>query len=189
MRFAVLQQKSLIPLLYLAALCIGIFSPLRAFAQEPAESIVQPPQPPAVLPPPRTITAPIPESRPERAVDLFWLDDNNQLCIDTIKVTLGRITIPRNTPVNVSVRISRKCNDRAKNAPVPVSATLSTRAGQKSGPSQTVKPEGSAFTFSTSFPYTGNWTVTVVNKFDGDEKHTVSVPIRVVSEAAAQNAN
>lgn len=159
--------------------CAGLLIPFSVCAQnsndEAASAAI-------VVPEPRTITAALPEKAPERVVELFSFDESDHICIDTYKLSLSRTVIVRNTPVTARVRISRKCDGKGKSAPVPESAVMSTRSGGKSGPSDSLKPESSSFAFTVSFPYAGNWQVTVVNKFAGEETTTVSVPVKVLAE-------
>ena len=135
-----------------------------------------------IVPEPRTITAALPQKAPERVVELFSLNESEQICIDSYKLSLGRSVVVRNTPVTVRVRISRKCDDKGKPAPVPESAVMTTRNGNKQGPSETLKPDGASFSFTLSFPNAGNWQITVVNKYAGDETTTVSLPVTVLAE-------
>lgn len=147
-----------------------------------AEPTSQLPPPNYVVPAPRTITATLPPKAPEKLVELYWHDEAGHICVDAFRLSVGQTTILRNTPVTARVRISRKCDDRTLNAPTPISATMSTRAGQKSGPSQTIKPDGTSFAFNLTFPYAGQWQITVVSKYDGGENYTVSVPVKVLAE-------
>ena len=135
-----------------------------------------------VVPEPRTITAALPQKAPERVVELYWYSDEGHICVDTYKVTLSRTDVVKNNPVSVRVRISRKCDGRAKAAPVPIKAVCSTRIGQKTGSSETLQPGSAAFAFTVTFPSAGNWFVTVVNHYVGNETHTVTVPVHVLAE-------
>lgn len=135
-----------------------------------------------VIPEPRTITAPLPQKAPERVVELYWYHDDGLVCVDTYKVTLSRTVIVKNIPVSARVRISRQCDGRSKPAPIPVQAVCSTRLGQKMYTSETLVPGSASFAFQVSFPLAGQWMLTVVNHYDGNETHTVTVPVSVLAE-------
>ena len=144
--------------------------------------VVQADGEPIDIPEPWTITAALPQKAPERVVEIYWYSEEGSICIDTYKLTLSRSVIVKNTPVAVRMRISRKCDDRAKTAPVPVRAVCSTRMGQKSGSSETLEPGSASFAFNVTFPSAGNWVVSVVSYYDGNETHTVTVPVHVLAE-------
>jgi len=163
-------------------LATGLLFPFYTFAQDSDVAA----QAAIVVPPPRTITAAIPPKAPERVVELYFFDADNHICVDTYKLSLGRSVIVKNTTINAKLRISRKCDDKVKNAPVPDSAVVSTRIGNKSGSSQTIKPDGPAIAFTTTFPSAGNWQLTVVSKYPGGENHTVTLPVSVLAEAPVQ---
>ncbi len=193
MRFPLFQSQKLI---LTSILSVGLL-PFSTFAcaqdadapQIDAESLSTLPPPDYVVPPPRTITADLPQKNPEKVVDIFWHDDENHVCVDTFKLSLSRSTIIRNTTVSARVRISRKCDDRTKNAPAPLAATMTTRSGQKSGPSETLNQPGVAFAYSLAFPTAGAWQLTVVVKYENNENYTVTVPVHVLAEppVAVQN--
>ncbi len=160
----------------------GLFFPFCTFAQDSGVAA----QAAIVVPPPRTITAALPPKVPERVAELYFFDADNHICVDTYKLSFGRSIVVKNTNISAKLRISRKCDDKVKNAPVPDSVVVSTRIGNKSGSSQTIKPDGPIVSFTTTFPSAGNWQLTVVSKYPGGENHTVTLPVSVLSEAPVQ---
>lgn len=169
-----LFQKILILLLTVCA--------VLSFAFSASAQVVDADGVPIVIPEPWTITAALPQKAPERVVELYWYSEDGNICIDTYKLTLSRSVIVKNTPITVRMRISRKCDERAKAAPVPVRAVCSTRMGQKTGSSETIEPGSASFSFNVTFPSAGNWVVSVVSHYDGNETHTVTVPVHVLAE-------
>ena len=159
--------------------CAGLLVPFSACAQNAQDEAALAA---LVVPEPRTIVAALPEKAPERVVELISFDEAEHICIDTYKLSLSRTVMVRNTPVTARGRISRQCDGKGRSAPVPESAVMTTRSGGKSGPTDSLKPESPSFAFTVSFPYAGNWQVTVVSKFAGEETTTVSVPVKVLAE-------
>jgi hypothetical protein len=167
----------------LTAIAVGILMmPTTAAAQDNAIS----PQN-IIVPPPRTITAEIKQEKPSRTVDIHYHDDNMRSCVDSFKLEASTANIEVNQNVTFRLRIQRKCDNKSLKAPVPVSATFTTRAtaSKKNTPDnvQTIQPAGNTFAFSTRFTQTGSWQVSVVSAITNLEKHTVSFVIKVNAPA------
>ncbi len=174
MWFDLLFQKILI---FWVTVCAVLLFSFSAGAQ-----VVDADGEPIVIPEPWTITATLPQKAPERVVELYWYSEDGSICVDTYKLTLSRSVIVKNTTVSARMRISRKCDERAKTAPVPVRVVYSTRMGQKPGASETIEPGSASFAFDVTFPSAGNWVVSVVSHYNGNETHTVTVPVHVLAE-------
>ena len=84
------------------------------------------------------------------------------------------------------VRSARRCADKALKAPQIQRATWSVRGGKNksSDKSETLEPQSSSFAFSHVFQTPGSYTVTVQNRVDELEVHTVNVNV-VVTERPA----
>lgn len=154
--------------------------PIHAYAQEPAAEN-------PIVPPPRTITAELKPSKPARTVDIHYHDENMRTCVDTFKLEASQETIETDKNITFRLRIQRKCNGKSLKAPVPVSATFTTRymASGKNTPdsTHTIQPSGNTFTFTTRFTQAGSWQISVVSAITEIEKHTVSFVVKVNAPA------
>lgn len=159
----------------------------------PAQSA--PPAPVAPGATQRTITAQLKPARPKKVVELHYYDDEGRICFDSWQIEATRIDIYAGDSVTFRVRSARRCADKALKAPQIQRATWSVRGGKNksSDKSETLEPQSSSFAFSHVFQTPGSYTVTVQNRVDELEVHTVNVnvvvterPVHVVEPQSAE---
>ncbi|MBQ4361187.1 MAG: hypothetical protein II767_13135 [Proteobacteria bacterium] len=166
---------------FLAGVLVFFCLPALSVAQDPIEK----PQIPDdyVVPPPRTITTELKPEKPKRVVDIHFFE-NRQSCSLTFKAEASRVETHVDQPVTFRTSITKKCGSRALNAPIPVQQTFSVRSTKKKKQNpdavQKITPNASSSSFLYKFDSPGVWQVTVVNKMDDIETHTLSFPITVL---------
>ncbi len=163
---------------------VSILSGGLALAMFPGLCMAQDGNVDIVVPPPRTITAPLKPVPPQRTVDIHYLDTENRSCIDTFKLEAGRKIIHAGQSTNFRDSVQRSCDGKRLNAPVPVSITFSVRAanGKKTDQTNTIKPDGSSYVFSHTFTAAGTYYVTAVHHMGDVESHTVSFTVNVLPQ-------
>lgn len=140
----------------------------------------------------RTMTAELPASRPGRVIELHYNDAEMRRCVDVYQVEASRREIRAGEPVSFRVRIQRRCNGKSLRAPVPQTSVFSVRAtgGKKSSSdgAESIAPGAPSFAFTHVFKSPGTYQVTVQNRLDEVEVHTVSFVLEVVHGAESENA-
>lgn len=167
-------------------LCFCIFTmllPISAFAQDPTPSPILPPED-FVVPPARTITAPLKPAPPKRIVDIHFFDEQHRACVDTFKIEASRKIIYAGQSVTFRSSISRKCNQKSVTAPIPIKVDFFVRSlnSKKNSPdsSQSVTPQSSSNAFSQTFNNQGSYQITVVHHINDSLTHTVSLSVPVL---------
>lgn len=167
--------------LTLAGILIFFCLPALSDAQDPPEK----PQIPDdyIVPPPRTITTELKPEKAKRVVDIHFFE-NHQACSLTFKAEASRVEIHVDQPVTFRTNITKKCGSRSLTAPIPVQMTFSVRSPKKKKQNpdavQKITPNATSASFLYTFDSPGVWQVTVVNKMDDIETHTLSFPITVL---------
>ena len=165
-------MKHRIPLLCLAAVCCLSG---QANAQDVAPSDF-------VVPPPRTITAPLKPQKLAKTVEIMSFEEG-MVCNSVFTLSASRKEIHPGETVTFRSSIQRKCNDKAAKAPVPVSVAFSVRSTgkkPKTENSQTSQPTASASSFTHTFEKLGTYQVTVIHAMNDVETHTVTLNVQVV---------
>lgn len=128
----------------------------------------------------RTITAELPVERVKRVVELHYNDAKMRQCVDSWQLEASRLEIYAGEPVSFRVKSSRRCDEKSEQAPRAVQAIWTIRGLQgKKASSETITPQSSSYAFSYVFPSVGSYQVTVQNRLDELEVHTISIPIIV----------
>lgn len=136
----------------------------------------------------RTITAQLKPARPKRVVQLHYNDEAGRICFDSWQLEATRTEIVAGDTVTFRVRSARRCAEKALRAPQIQRAAWSVRSiggrNKSSDKSETVTPQSSSFAFSHVFSEPGSYIVTVQNRVDELEVHTVSVNVIVMERPA-----
>ena len=152
----------------------------------PAQSA--PPQPAPAAPAERTVTAKLKPTRPKRVAELHYNDAQGRICVDSWQIEASRAELHAGDSIVFRVRSARRCDGKTEKAPQAARAVWNIRGAQgKKTPSdktETILPQSPSFSFSHVFESPGSYVVTVQNRVDDLEVHTIGMNIAVTERPA-----
>ncbi len=152
----------------------------------PAQSA--PPQPAPAAPAERTITAKLKPTRPKRVAELSYNDAQGRICVDSWQIEASRVELHAGDSIVFRVRSARRCDGKSEKAPQAARAVWSIRGAQgkktSSDKTETILPQSPSFSFSHVFESPGTYVVTVQNRVDDLEVHTIGMNIAVTERPA-----